>query len=72
MKLLPCEIYQNTDPKTGMHITDVRVADDVLVFSEKTFETPDGPAGIYLALTHVIAVTRREAHKYTDFTNGAS
>lgn len=66
--LLPCTISQEFDPEEQMFVTDVTIEDAVHLYSEKTYYTPDGPAGIYLALTHVLAVSAREALRWTDTT----
>lgn len=64
--LLPCTITQEYDSEEQMFVTDVTIQDAVHIFSEKTYYTPDGMAGLYLALTHVLAVSTREALRWTD------
>lgn len=66
MKLLPYEIAMHTDPETGNHILDLVVADDIVVFSERTWTDQDGPTLHHLALVHVIAVTRRVASTHEE------
>jgi hypothetical protein len=66
MKLLPLVIEQRFDIDLAMHITSVEIGDDVSLYSTRQYQTPEGPDGIYLALTHAIAVTRRVVAQYEE------
>lgn len=61
---LPLEVFLHPNPDTGGWQCEVMIADHVQIFSEKTYNGPDGTALFYLALTHWLAVNARVRASY--------
>jgi len=59
VKCLPCDIEVRITGDDLTYETTIWVADDFQTWSTKTFKTTRAQDGIYLALAHLIATTRR-------------